>query len=63
MKRLVLAVICIFLCLGIQAVNTFPFRHIGIRDGLPDNYVKNVFGPTLFIVDSFQVIKTDMGTI
>ena len=44
MKRLVLAVICIFLCLGIQAVNTFPFRHIGIRDGLPDNYVKNVFG-------------------
>ena len=43
MKRLVLAVICIFLCLGIQAVNTFPFRHIGIRDGLPDNYVKNVF--------------------
>lgn len=40
MKRLVLAVICIFLCLGIQAVNTFPFRHIGIRDGLPDNYVK-----------------------
>ena len=22
-----------------------------------------VFSPTLFIVDSFQVIKTDMGTI
>lgn len=44
MKRLILTVLYAFLCLGMQAATSFPFRHIGIRDGLPDNYVKNVFG-------------------
>lgn len=44
MKRLILTVLYVFLCLGMQAAASFPFRHIGIRDGLPDNYVKNVFG-------------------
>lgn len=44
MKRLILTVLYAFLCLGMQAAASFPFRHIGIRDGLPDNYVKNVFG-------------------
>lgn len=44
MKRLILTVLYVLLCLGMQAAASFPFRHIGIRDGLPDNYVKNVFG-------------------
>lgn len=44
MKRLILTVLYVFLCLGMQTAASFPFRHIGIRDGLPDNYVKNVFG-------------------
>lgn len=44
MKRLILTVLYVFLYLGMQAAASFPFRHIGIRDGLPDNYVKNVFG-------------------
>lgn len=44
MKRLILTVLYVFLCLGMQAAASFPFHHIGIRDGLPDNYVKNVFG-------------------
>lgn len=44
MKRLILTVLYVFLCLGMQAAASFPFRHIGIRDGLPDNYVKKVFG-------------------
>ena len=44
MKRLALIVLCVFLWAGMWAAVSFPFRHIGIRDGLPDNYVKNVFG-------------------
>lgn len=44
MKRFVLVILYVFLCLKIQAATSFPFRHIGICDGLPDNYVKNVFG-------------------
>ena len=32
--------------------------------GIPvDGYKPAMIEPTLFIVDSFQVIKTDMGTI
>lgn len=44
MKRLILTVLYVFLCLGMQAAASFPFRHIGIRDGLPDNYVKMYSG-------------------
>ena len=31
MKRLILTVLYVFLCLGMQAATSFPFRHIGIR--------------------------------
>lgn len=44
MKRLILTVLYVFLCLGMQTAASFPFRHIGIRDGLPDNYVKMYSG-------------------
>lgn len=44
MKRFVLVIICILWGVGLKAELSYPFRHIGIRDGLPDNYVKNVFG-------------------
>ena len=44
MKKIVLAILCILFGTGLKAEIFLPFRHIGIRDGLPDNYVKNVFG-------------------
>lgn len=44
MKRFVLAIVCVLLGLRLQAGTSFSFRHIGVIDGLPDNYVKTVFG-------------------
>ena len=46
MKRFFLLCYCILAAVAVSAEHTVPvkFRHIGISEGLPDNYVKNVFG-------------------
>ena len=46
MKRFFLLCYCILAAVAVSAEHTVPvkFRHIGISEGIPDNYVKNVFG-------------------
>lgn len=45
MKSRLFILIYLLLCFTVQAQqNSYNFRHIGISDGLPDNYVKSVFG-------------------
>lgn len=45
MKSRILLWVCLLLCVVGQAqCPLYNFRHIGISDGLPDNYVKSVFG-------------------
>lgn len=45
MKLRFFILLCLLSCLVVQAqLSTYNFRHIGISDGLPDNYVKSVFG-------------------
>ena len=42
MKRIFFIVYCILAAVAVSAEHTVPvkFRHIGISEGLPDNYVK-----------------------
>lgn len=47
MLRSYIAILLMFLCsniIGAQSVSKYVFRPIGISQGLPDNYVKTVFG-------------------
>ncbi|WP_308756234.1 ATP-binding protein [uncultured Bacteroides sp.] len=45
MESRILLLIYLLLCTVVQAQQPiYNFRHIGISDGLPDNYVKSVFG-------------------
>lgn len=42
-----IAILFMFLCsnfIGAQSVSEYTFRPIGVSQGLPDNYVKTVFG-------------------
>ena len=56
MKKYILISLCLLTAAGSFAQNKdFKFKFYG--------QIRTDFYPTLFIVDSFQVIKTDMGTI